>query len=236
MENLDVASHGCNRHQNSRTGRTGRIYAAKWQAGSGPPTMAESAERTAVATSVPCVDDVVVRAAGGYESARTELVERSRHQVFGWCRRILGDAERAEDATQVALLQLWQHIHSLNDPRAFSAWLYRTTVNACLGQRLRDTNAGRPRPVPLDDARSCFESAISPTPEELAVARAELARLVATLRTPERELLSMKYARDMSAREIGAKLHISEGAARTRLHAVLQRLRRLVHPGDQLGR
>jgi DNA-directed RNA polymerase specialized sigma24 family protein len=49
-------------------------------------------------------------------------------------RRILRDIDLAEDATQQALLAIWQDLPSLRDPARFDAWSYRLLVRACYAE------------------------------------------------------------------------------------------------------
>src|SRR5204863_525867 len=47
--------------------------------------------------------------------------------------------DRAEDATQEALVRAWRELPRLRDPSRFQAWLRRLLVNACYdeGRRIR---------------------------------------------------------------------------------------------------
>jgi DNA-directed RNA polymerase specialized sigma24 family protein len=45
-------------------------------------------------------------------------------------RRILRDIDLAEDATQQALLSIWQDLPQLRDPARFEAWSYRLPARA----------------------------------------------------------------------------------------------------------
>ena len=48
--------------------------------------------------------------------------------------RILRDPDRAQDATQQALLGAWRDLATLRDPDRFDAWLHRLVVNACYAE------------------------------------------------------------------------------------------------------
>lgn len=196
--------------------------------------MSEALDHIAEVPPSPVDSDLLSRAVGGDESARLRLVERSRRQVHGWCCSILGDPERAEDATQETLIQLWRHIGALREPRAFPAWLYRMTLNACRRQFQRNALGENPGTGSNGGASARRQASSTPTPEALAVARDELEQLLKTLRSADRAILAMKYGEDLSAREIGNELSISEGAARTRLHAIIAKLRRLAGSRSKL--
>src|SRR4029077_19919949 len=51
--------------------------------------------------------------------------------------RILRDANLAEDAVQVALVQVWRELPALRDIDRVDAWLHRILVNACYAETRR---------------------------------------------------------------------------------------------------
>ncbi len=75
--------------------------------------------------------DLVTRAQGGDQEAFAELVHAVANRFLAVSRRILGDIDLAEDATQQALLGIWQNLPQLRDPARFEAWSYRLLVHAC---------------------------------------------------------------------------------------------------------
>src|SRR5918996_4614424 len=86
--------------------------------------------------------DLVVRAQGGDEGAFASLAVAVGDRLHAVAHRILRDIDLAEDATQQALLAIWQNLPVLRDPARFEAWSYRLLVNACYdeGRRRRIWN------------------------------------------------------------------------------------------------
>ena len=74
--------------------------------------------------------DTVIRAQGGDQEAFADLVYAIADRFLAVSHRILGDIDLAEDATQQALLGVWQHLPQLRDPARFEAWSYRLLVRA----------------------------------------------------------------------------------------------------------
>ncbi len=78
--------------------------------------------------------DLVTRAQGGDQEAFADLVYAVADRFLAVSHRILSDIDLAEDATQQALLSVWQHLPQLRDPARFEAWSYRLLVRACYAE------------------------------------------------------------------------------------------------------
>ena len=71
-----------------------------------------------------------------------QVVAAQQPRVLAICRRMLGEAEEAEEAAQDTFMKLHRHWPQIEgDP---GPWLYRTAVNTCLDRR-----RGRRRNVEL---------------------------------------------------------------------------------------
>src|SRR6185436_19043977 len=94
---------------------------------------------------------LVERAMHGDEAAFDTLIERVGNHLHSVARRILRDPYLAEDATQRALLDAWQHLPQLRDPDRFEAWAHRLVVNACYAEARRERrHRGDLRLIALD--------------------------------------------------------------------------------------
>ena len=80
---------------------------------------------------------IVDRARHGDEEAFAALVGAVGDRCIFIAHRILRDANLAEDAVQVALVQMWRELPSLRDLDRFDAWLHRILVNACYAEARR---------------------------------------------------------------------------------------------------
>ena len=81
--------------------------------------------------------DLVTRAQGGDQEAFADLVYAIADRFLAVSHRILSDISLAEDATQQALLSVWQTLPQLRDPARFEAWSYRLLVRACYAEGRR---------------------------------------------------------------------------------------------------
>ena len=78
--------------------------------------------------------ELVLRAQDGDEEAFASLAVAVGDRLHAVAHRILRDIELAEDATQRALLSIWQDLPQLRDPANFDAWSYRLLVRACYAE------------------------------------------------------------------------------------------------------
>src|SRR5262245_41005503 len=78
--------------------------------------------------------DLVERAQRGDKGAYALLAGAIADRFLAVARRILRDQDLAEDATQQALLAIWQDLPRLRDPGRFEAWSYRLLVHACYAE------------------------------------------------------------------------------------------------------
>ena len=121
------------------------------------------------------------------EAAFAALVARHGPMVLRLCRRVLGDADAAEDACQAAFLVLARKAHLLHHPEALAAWLhgvaYRLALKARAGEARRRHVETRSRQItpppsaadPLAEVSGC---------ELLTILDAELQRLPERYRLP----------------------------------------------------
>src|SRR5258705_13744196 len=75
--------------------------------------------------------DIVIFAQHGDKGSLALIAAEIADRFLAVARRILRDIDLAEDATQQALLAIWQRLPQLRDPARFDAWSYRL-----LGARL----------------------------------------------------------------------------------------------------
>jgi RNA polymerase sigma-70 factor, ECF subfamily len=76
-----------------------------------------------------------------------ELVEPHRAALRGYCRRMLGSPDDAEDAVQETLIRAWKGLQGFEGRGSVRSWLYRIATNVCLGAIERRSK----RLLPIDD-------------------------------------------------------------------------------------
>jgi RNA polymerase sigma-70 factor (ECF subfamily) len=163
--------------------------------------------------------DLVERAMAHDHEAFSELARLSIDKLYAIARLILHDTQRAEDATQEALVAAWRDIAGLRDPDRFEAWLRRLLVRACY-REARKERARRLVEVHVPP----FDHGIADASRDLAD-RDELERGFRTLAPDQRALIVLHYYLDLPMAETADALGLPIGTVKSRLHRTTQALR-----------
>ena len=172
--------------------------------------------------------DLIARWQQGDAAAFAALVRRWQQPVGRFLARLVGPSDRVDDLCQEVFLHVYEAAGRYRESGAFSTWLYRIALNVA-----RDAGRRRRRePVPLDDTDP---AGALPGPEAVC-ARQELARLVARavaeLPEPLREVLVLRHYEDMNFEQIARLTGTPASTLKSRFAVALERLRHRLH---QLG-
>jgi RNA polymerase sigma-70 factor (ECF subfamily) len=163
--------------------------------------------------------ELVTRAQRGDEEAFASLAVAVGHRLHAISKRILRDADLAEDATQQALLSMWRELPRLRDPQRFEAWSYRVLVRACYAEG-RAQRRWTPNLHVLEEDGP-------PDGNDLAVVwdRDQLERGFRRLSIEHRTVVVLHYYLDQTPDEIGETLGIPAGTIRSRLFYAIRAMR-----------
>jgi len=172
-----------------------------------------------------------VRAAQRDRHAFDRLYRRYLDRVYSYAFYQLGDHHDAEDATERTFLAALAAIDRFHDEGStFRAWLFRIAHNAIANSRRARR---RRRTQPITDAHQQAAPAADPAG---VVARAdqqrEIRAALARIPAERRQAILLRFVDGLSAREIGAVLGRSEGAARVLLHRALRDVAAELDRGD----
>jgi RNA polymerase sigma-70 factor (ECF subfamily) len=151
-----------------------------------------------------------------------ELYRQSRDDVYAYVAGLLRDRSAAEDVTAQAFERAYRRRRTFKPGRGSRrAWLFGIARNAALDELRRRRRRARLVTEPED------EDLISPHEgAEVAIRRAALRSAIAKLAPRERELVALKFFAGLTNAEIASVIGTSETNAGTRLHRVIQKLRR----------
>lgn len=166
--------------------------------------------------------ELVIRAQHGDREAFTRLAGPLTASFLAIAHRILRDTELAEDATQHALLTVWQRLPQLREPERLQAWSYRLLVRACYRESRRARRwTPAMRLLPDDVSRASDANAA-------VIDRDELERAFARLSLDHRTVVVLRHYRHLSLDEIAGATGVPVGTVASRLHYALRELRSAV--------
>jgi RNA polymerase sigma-70 factor (ECF subfamily) len=159
----------------------------------------------------------------GEREAFDQLVVRHQRGVYRLCYRYVNNHEDANDLTQEVFLRAWRAIGRFRGRSAFSTWLYRIGVNACLNfraarrppaQELPETIAhpgiGAAERVESDEQSRRVREAVGRLPEK------------------QRATLILKIYHELTHQEVAQILGSTVGTVKANLFHALGNLRKLV--------
>jgi RNA polymerase sigma-70 factor (ECF subfamily) len=152
------------------------------------------------------------------------LVERESRAVIGVCMRVLGDPDEAQDAAQDAFVQAYRSLAGYRGDGTFGAWVGRIARRISFA---RASTAGRRVTTDVEAAAALVGAEVA-DPLEHIVGVEQSARLrsaVEALPADQREVVTLRFFKDMPLERIAAETNVPLGTVKSRLHRALARLR-----------
>ena len=172
--------------------------------------------------------DLADRARQGDHDAFDALAAASLGRLYSIACLILHDRDRAEDATQEALVHAWRDIRGLRDPDSIDAWLNRLLVRACYRQTRRERRRAVVELQVVPEAEPSLQS------HELSVVqRDQLERGFARLEFDQRAVLVLHHFAGLPLTEVAAILDIPTGTAKSRLNRGIAAMRAALDADDR---
>jgi RNA polymerase sigma-70 factor (ECF subfamily) len=173
---------------------------------------------------------LVERAQRGDPEAFDGLTELIMDRLFSVAFRILRHTQRAEDATQQALVAIWRQLPQLRDPDRFEAWSYRLLVNASYAEHRRRGHETSFADLPHGAMEDPFASIDD---------RDQLERGFRRLSAEQRAVLVLQHYLNLSHAQMADVLGVPIGTVRSRLHGARTSMRAALEadarPGPATG-
>jgi RNA polymerase sigma-70 factor (ECF subfamily) len=161
------------------------------------------------------------RAADGDARARRLLANRLVRRVARVSRAMLNDPIDAEDASQVALIEILKSVHNYAGEGSLERWADRITARTVI-RYIRGQRKARDRVQAREDVAETAE-----TRGEISI-DVQLSGYLAPLSPERREVLVLRHVLEYSVREIATIVDAPEGTVKDRLVAARKQVRRLV--------
>jgi len=150
------------------------------------------------------------------EALRT-LYDAYKDRVYSIAYYFLrGDAAAAADVTQQVFLKLMSGLGNYHGGAAFSTWLYRTVINACIDSRRRVSRLTAVEPEALQaivDQQPSRDDVIAAEERARSVQEA-----IAALPAKLRAAVLLRYVSELDYPQIAVALNCSIGTVSSRLH------------------
>ena len=170
--------------------------------------------------------DLVAHAQAGDSRAFATLVDRYQMPVVGFCRRMTGSAQDAEDLAQEVFVRLFRHLGRLTPQAKFTTVLFGIARNLALNH-LRDAKRrGRDTSLALEGLPLAAPEQAEP--DRLARVQeigAMLERGMALLAVDHREVLVLRELQGMDYEMIAQVLKCRKGTVKSRLARAREQLR-----------
>jgi RNA polymerase sigma-70 factor (ECF subfamily) len=137
----------------------------------------------------------------------------------GRCRRLLGEASAAEDATHEVFLRVQRHLARAPDAPEILPWMMRIATNYCLNELRNRTSRARPM--------ATVEELETRDPEETIAARNEARCVFASLPDHLRDVAWLTYVDDLQQDETAKALGISRRTVVNRIRELRARVQEL---------
>jgi RNA polymerase sigma-70 factor, ECF subfamily len=172
----------------------------------------------------PAVDAEILAALGHSRDRAAQLLVAEHGLAVGrLCMALLGRQGEAEDALQETLFAALDGLEKFRGEGTLRAWLFSIARRRC-ARRLSERSRERDTKQALSDASL---TAPLPSAERLSMAR-RARSLLEQIKPSEREALVLRFAGELSFREVAELCRIDEAAARKRVSRGLSRLRVLL--------
>ena len=168
----------------------------------------------------------VERAMRGDHDAFAALIGASANRLYALASLILRDSDRAQDATQEAIVRAWRELPRLRDPERFETWLRRMVVNACYdeGRRIR-------RRAEVSLLHLADHQVVDPTATFAESDRIE--RAFRRLPLDQRTALVLQHQFGMTHPDIAETLGIPIGTVKSRIRYATSAMRASLEADDR---
>ncbi len=187
------------------------------------PVLTAAGVPTGAAAAREAERQVVEACQRGEREAFDQLVVRYQRDIYRLCYRYVNNHEDANDLTQEVFLRAWRAIGRFKGRSAFSTWLYRIGVNACLNFRAARKPLAHELPETLADPRMGAAQKV-----EKAQKAQKVREAVARLPEKQRATVILKMYHELTHQEVAQILGSSVGTVKANLFHALGNLRKLV--------
>jgi RNA polymerase sigma-70 factor (ECF subfamily) len=129
----------------------------------------------------------------------------------------------AEDLLQDIFVKVFTNLHTLDEDRAFTGWMYRVAVNTCLSY-VRSRKRVLQKTVPLEDVEAYFSDVSSDDVEKTA--NKPLEEAIQSLPAKLRSAFILHDVQGFKHREVAQMMGCSVGTSKSQLFKARKKIRK----------
>ena len=179
-------------------------------------------------------ETIVSKIKSGDTQALRFVYELFYKPVYQAAYYITNDTGLAEDTVHEVFLKIQYKINQLEDPSKLEAWLCRMAANTA-----RDIIRHRSRSTLFAEARGIYSDNQLFPPDTILLENEEkqaIKQQIDRLQLEHRQVIYLKYYREMSYEEISTALGIPVGTVKSRLFHARQEIKKLIEPKGSFKR
>ncbi|WP_163538779.1 RNA polymerase sigma factor SigW [Gracilibacillus sp. YIM 98692] len=168
----------------------------------------------------------------GDQTAFEDIVSYYQNNVFAICFRMLGSKHEAEDLAQETFIRAYVNIHSYDENRKFSTWLYRIATNLSI-DRIRKKKPDYYLDAEIKGTEGLTLYSQIPNDQvlpdnevESLEMQAYIQKEIMALPAKYRSIIALRFLNELSLKEISDVLEIPVGTVKTRIHRGREALRK----------
>lgn len=185
---------------------------------------------------------IITKALDGDQSAYTKLLDMYRDSIYFLVLKMVITNEYAEDLTIEIFGKAFSNLHQYQPTYAFSTWLYRIATNNCIDfirkQRISTTSIDGAFEDSEGDKYYLQIREKGLNPEEKAIKKQKvkyLREVVKKLKPHYRQLIELRYFKELSYEEIAQEMELPLGTVKAQLFRARDFLGKLlIHDTDNI--
>jgi len=179
--------------------------------------------------------NLIIAARNGEAKAFEKLMRKYRKSVYYTLLKMIRNEDDAEDLTQEAFAKAFASIQNFDAKYSFSTWLFRIATNNCIDfirkKKLQTYSIHQPsdseHSASYTDIR---DESMNPNEQLLSDQRKRYVRTAVGQLSPRyKELIELRYFRELSYEEIADTLKLPLGTVKAQLHRAKELLNNMMN-------
>lgn len=178
------------------------------------------------------IREKIKRVKKGDQAAYEEVVQLFQNRIYHHCYRMIGNIHEAEDLAQEVFIRAYVNIHSFDNNRNFSTWIYRIATNLTIDRlRKRKPDYYLDAEIKGTEGLNMYSqlAASERLPEDEVESlefKSYIHQEILSLPPIYRSIIILRYIEEFSLNQISEILDIPLGTVKTRIHRGREALRK----------